>query len=88
MNKQLLSSLRLSSSAAALVLAATVPNAAQAQDTPAEEADELIAEPDAVEEEPADQIIVTGSLIQRPNNTAVSPIIDTSIPYAEPTPTG
>jgi outer membrane receptor protein involved in Fe transport len=52
-----------------------MPIAAQAQDTPAEEADELVAEPDAVAEDLSDQIIVTGSLIQRPNNTAVSPII-------------
>ena len=78
MNKQLLSQFRFSGSAAAFALAASLAAPAGAQDSveDLQEADELIAEPDALEEGVEEtRIVVTGSLIQRPNNTAVSPII-------------
>src|SRR5688572_20745326 len=69
MTSKATSRLRLGSSLAALAFAATslpalAQDEGQAEDPPA-----------AAEAEDGSQIVVTGSLIQRPNNTSVSPII-------------
>ncbi|MFM5950869.1 MAG: TonB-dependent receptor domain-containing protein [Novosphingobium sp.] len=56
---------RLAFSASVLSFAAVIASPAMAQDAPADEA----------ESADSNDIVVTGSLIQRPNNTAVSPIV-------------
>lgn len=78
MNTHFLNQIRWGGSLAALALATVISMPLHAQDDPEglAEADELIAEPEALEDDAEEtRIIVTGSLIQRPNNTAVSPII-------------
>jgi iron complex outermembrane receptor protein len=74
MSKDLLSNLRLGASVLAFAMVATsVPALAQNDPDQPEAGDSQAANSDARAERDA-VIVVTGSLIQRPNNTSVSPI--------------
>jgi iron complex outermembrane receptor protein len=60
---------RLAASASALVIATLLASGASAQGQPAQQ--------------PTDEVIVTGSLVPRPNNTAVSPIVTVGAPQIQ-----